>query len=203
MFRSVMAFSLTCLASLSLLFSKETTQKPQEELDFEIRSYAKPEIATTFCAFSATTSEAYLILSDGSVWRVRNLPVSQVEQEVAEQWRVGDDVRLAERTPQERQGNFLLKNARTGAVYLVDLDSQCADFSKASIIDKVDQNGYAIMMNGGSEWAIGYLGSFITWHWRPYDRVIINKSSYHCTEDYLLIHADDASTAWASLIMWK
>jgi len=116
---------------------------------------------------------------------------------------VGDDIRLARRTPGKVPGNFLLKNARTRNVYCVDLDKTYADMSKASFIDRIDQNGYAIILNGGTQWAIGYLGSFTTWNWRRYQRIIVNKSSYYRTEDYMLINAEDGSTAWSSLILWR
>jgi len=198
MIRAFQVLALALLAPLTLLSGEDT-----EQLDFKINSYTRPQIITTFQGFSATDSEARLILSDGSIWLVRNLPASQVAEEIASEWCLGDDIRLDKRIPKKYRGHFLLKNARTTAVYLVDLDPQCADFSRASIIDKIDQNGYAIWMNGGTEWSIGYFGSFTTSNWRPYDRVIINKSSYSRAEDYLIINADDASSAWSSLIVWK
>jgi len=193
-----------CTALLILFITPLLAEeKPKEPLDFEISSYAMPEIATTFQALAADGEKARIVLSDGSVWLLRSVGSEQAQAEIAPAWYVGDDIRLARRTPNQVPGNFLLKNARTRNVYCVDLDKTYVDMSKASFIDKIDQNGYAIILNGGTQWAIGYLGSFTTWNWHRYQRIIVNKSAYYRTEDYMLINSEDGSTAWSSLILWR
>ena len=173
----------------------------EEKIDIKI-AYYNPDIAITFEAvYAQDHSKIIIILNDGSQWVIRN-NIYEEFNKISANWRFGDEIRIEPRDPQEYQGRYILKNVRTHAVCLVDLVSICLDNSKANYIEKIDSNGYAIFTNG-LEWAIGYWGSITTCKWRKGDRIVINKSHYSKSEDYLLINVDKGTDVWASLILWR
>ncbi len=177
---------------------------PAETVDFVISSYNHPHILTGFeTAFLNTNLETVIVLSDGSQWIVRSRSVEKVPGGIFANWKLGDEVRIKDRLPEEYEGAFILKNTRNNAVCLVDLDFDSLGQITDNHIDKVDQNGYALITQNGLEFVFGWLGACITQHWQADDLIIINKSSYSRREDYLLINASSGESAWGSLIDWK
>ena len=175
-----------------------------EKLDLELNYYDCPTISATFeTVVIKGKSEGVIILSDGSQWVVKNRADDEVFHEISTSWKRGDEVRIGWRTPEKYQGEYILKNVRNKGTCLVDLDAACQDRSKAYFIEQIDTNGYAIITQDGSEWAIGWLGAFTTGVWKKGDRLVINKSDHSNYADYLLINADKGGNVWASLITWK
>ncbi|MEK7339375.1 MAG: hypothetical protein WBD50_07675 [Candidatus Rhabdochlamydia sp.] len=175
----------------------------KEEVDFEIFSYACPDIAISFEDVVNDHAKAWIILSDGSQWVIRNCRADEVVDHISTHWESGDEIRIVEREAIEYKGEYILKNVRNNEVYLVDLDVVSVDPAKSFYIEKIDKNGYAILTQNEIEWAIGWIGTFNTCKWRVGDRIIINKSGYSIGESYLIINADERSSVWASLISWR
>jgi hypothetical protein len=193
-----------CLAIWFPLTVHTAEKTNDEHFDFSIATYAKPAIATTFHkAFERKPSQTAIELSDGSIWVVCNRESAEVLKEINQRWRSGDEIRIHYREPKRYAGHYILKNARNDTVYLVDVTQDCSSTSNAYYIEHIDSNGYAILTKNGLQWSIGWQGSFTTIKWRKGDRILINKSYYHSTEDYLIINADNRSNVWASLIQWK
>jgi hypothetical protein len=190
------------IAILTPLFL--TAARPKEKLDLEINSYRCPDIAAVFKgALLQDHSKIVVALSDGSQWIIASDRPEETLSEISSKWHEGDDIRVGTTESEKYKEKYILKNVRNSRVYLADMDSVCIDPSQAYFIERIDEHGYAIITQDGSEWAIGWLGSFATQRWRKGDRIIINKSSYHDWQDYLLINADTGTDAWASLINWK
>jgi hypothetical protein len=175
-----------------------------EKIDLRIASYDCPEIATSFeTAYVQDSSKFVIILDDGSQWIIRNNNPDKLYNQISNDWKSGDEIRIGCRKPEEYQGRYILKNVRNNAICFVDLDPVWMDQSKAFYIEKIDENGYAIFTKNGLEWAIGWWGAFTTRQWMKGDRIIINKSEYSGWEDYLLINVDKQTNVWGSLIVWK
>lgn len=192
------------LMSAVLSLTLPSIIRSEEKLDLRIAFHGQPDIVTTFRTVLAQDySKVAIILSDGSQWIVRNNNAQETMDQISARWKSGDEVRIDSRTPDKYQGKYILKNVRNGQVCLVDLDIICVDVANAYYIEKIDQNGYAILTRDGFELAIGWHGAFTTRKWKRGDRIIINKSGYSNQEDYLLINADKGNDAWSSLINWK
>ncbi len=175
-----------------------------EKLDMNIASYDYPLFTTTFeTVYVQNPAKRVIVLSDGSQWTIRSHNVDEVFHQISAGWRSGDDIRVESREPQDYQGKYILKNARNNAICFVDLDVICLEPSKASYIEKIDENGYVFFTQDGFEWAIGWWGGFTARKWRKGDRIIINKSFHSAGEDYQIFNADKGSDVWASLVIWK
>lgn len=191
-----LAFILMCLLPLIKLSA--------ERVDLDISYKGCPDFYTAFEAiYVQDHGKIVVILNDGSQWIVRDKNATEMFHKISSTWQVGDDIRIGTRTPKEFAGHYILKNARNQCLCFADLDVICIDPTKANYIEKIDENGYAIFDSNGAEWAIGFWGSLDTYKWRKGDRLIINKSYFGDTEDYLLINADKGSNAWGSRIFWR
>lgn len=186
------------------LLAGNCSKSAEEQLDFSIASHTQPAVAVAFQrVFLNPQSEPMVELSDGSLWHVRNKEAQEVVNDVSQMWHSGDEIRIDTRQPREFQGNFILKNVRNHTVFLADLSSKCSNPSNAYYIERLDDNGYALLTKDGMEWSIGWLGSFTSNRWRKGDRILINKSYFHSGEDYIIINTERKNHVWASLIQWK
>lgn len=174
----------------------------EEKVDFQISSYSPPDICTGFKSILLQNKESVIVLSDDSQWIVRNRCAEEVLSDILDNWEVGDEVRIGERVPQKYEGKFVLKNVRTGAVYLVDLNFNFVSQRPGYFINRIDQNGYAVVTQNGLEFIFGWIGACTVQYWRREDPIIINKSHFSSNEDYLIINARNGKSAWASLIYW-
>jgi hypothetical protein len=187
---------LLCLAPLFCFTALcGATERADERLDFSIPFVEVPPIIATFqgCTVRDST-HVNVTLSDGSCWLIKCN-----EAEIQQGWKVGDDIRI-KKVPDSKY--FVLKSVYSSVPYLGVLDQNC-DGSSVYYIDQIDANGYAVKMNDGSEWTIGWLDSFLTQHWCPGDRLAINKSHFSRDEDYLVINLHNSTSCWASLISWR
>lgn len=189
-------FSFLFLFTPYLLEAKSACKR-----DFFI-SYPQPEIRV---GFSKTVKDAdgllHIVLSDGSRWTVKNKTTDTILDTIQKEWAAGDDIRIDD-ADEECYGEFLLKNARTKTVYVVDLEKTLDETSNAVTIVKLDQNGYAMITSDGRQWAIGWLGSFDTSKWKVGDTLLVNKSHYSSYADYALINLRNKKSVWASTVLW-
>lgn len=175
--------------------------KAMNKPDFPIYCM-NPEIQVSFVKTDLTDDGiSVIVLSDGSRWIVRNKNSSVLEQ-IENQWKAKDDIRIDDCDDEKSDANFLLKNVRTKDVFLVDLDDELEAGSDPVTITKIDKNGYALLSSDGRHWSIGWLGSFSSSSWKIGDRLLINKGSFSDPADYTLIHLKDKEAVWASIIRW-
>lgn len=184
------------LTTLALALTCELPAKTtKDKADFEVAYRSLPAYKATLEGLSVDEESSQLCvhLSDGSSWRLAG---TYDLTAVMQSWNAGDDIRVEE----YEDGVFVLKSSTNPAYFLAELD-----LSSYSLyyIDKIDANGYLIVANDGSEWVQGWLGAVTSQYWNPGDFVLINKSSYSDSADYLIINLKDGSTCWTSLISWK
>ena len=175
-----------------------------EELKLENNYDGCPDIATHFEYVQKTDNGSAVVLSDGSQWIIKDRDGKESFSHISSEWRIGDEIRIGRHTESNKPRRHLLRNVSNGEanLFTADIDG-CVDASNIFCIEKIDANGYAIVMQDGREWAVGYWGSFSTCRWQKGDQVVINKSSYSNWEDYLLINVNKKNSAWASIITWE
>ncbi len=184
------------LTTLALALTCELPAKTtKDKADFEVAYRSLPAYKATLEGLSVDEESLGLRvhLSDGSSWQL--IGAADLTA-VAKSWNAGDDIRIEE----YEDGVFVLKSSTNPAYFLAELD--LGSYS-LYYIDKIDANGYLIVANDGSEWVQGWLGAVTSQYWNPGDFVLINKSSYSDSADYLIINLKDGSTCWTSLISWK
>ncbi|MFI5334784.1 MAG: hypothetical protein ACHQT8_06465 [Chlamydiales bacterium] len=198
MLLSRMVFALLALAPL--VSHAGGDQEMPEEFFFSIGS-EKTEFPATYQGGTVTNYPyATIQLSDGSQWIIKDKTVDEAALEISENWNLGDDIRIQFDL---ENGEFALRSVQSPLLFHVELDTSCIS-NTAYCIDSIDENGYAIVTNDASEWAVGWLGSVTTQHWQPGDRVIINKSIFSRGEDYIMINLTrEQAPCWVSLITWK
>lgn len=190
MYRTLLIASMALYAHISYAADKK--------IDFRITGEALPQFKVGFATSFMDQDSAVIGLSDGSEWMIRYGNPEEVSQ-----WKEGDEIRLERRCKDELKGRYLLKNARTQTVYLVDLYGYSPNLGCALEITKADTSGYVIRTQEGSEWVTGWMGACIMQYWKPGQRVLINKGHHSTPHDYLLINLDDESDVWATRVHWK
>lgn len=191
---------LACAALLASPLMLEAKSKCKR--DFAIATH-KTEVAVGYSKTKLSKDGALLIvLSDGSRWKVKARQAgAELQQMIESGWRAGDDIRIDD-ADNECPAEFLLKNARSGQVYMADLDGELEEGAAPVTISKIDKNGYALLTTDGRQWAIGWLGSFTSSRWKVGDTLLINKSHHSNSEDYALINMRDHEQVWASIVNW-
>lgn len=175
--------------------------KAVEKVDFKISSCIRPKICTAFeKVCQVDSSRVVVILSDGSKWNIDSEKYQNAFDEISNNWKKGDDIRIAHHAD-EQDDAFILKNVREKSAYLTHLSVECDNLSKAYFLTKVDETGYALRTNDGNLWMAGYWGSFSTQHWKEGDRVILNKSTHsNRNEDYEMIHPEEKNAVWVTRV---
>ncbi|MBF8263247.1 MAG: hypothetical protein HW387_912 [Parachlamydiales bacterium] len=172
-----------------------------EKADINVRSYERSINLTTFESVSLNPySRIEITLSDNSRWIFYDENPDQIINEISSHWKPGDDIRILTNTEDDSRQKYILKNATKNLTYLVDLDPTCCIEIHAHYIQQIDRNGYSLVTQDGLVWAIGWLGSFTSCSWKRGDHLIINKSSFHHRDDYLIINAETGDDVWASLV---
>jgi hypothetical protein len=167
--------------------------------DIAVNYRGRPSIIVTFEGCDTLESGSLILsLSDGSRWLLQSA-TEEEKASIFESWKKGDDIRLGYGGGANR---FALKNARNKDLFSVAIDPSSFAFIETPSIQKMDKNGYALILDNGSEWRVGWLSSFASHRWRPGDRLLINKSDNSKEEGYLLINLKDGSQATADMICW-
>jgi hypothetical protein len=90
-------------AVLSILSS---VLSAKEEVDFKIVSYACPDIAISFEDVVNDHAKAWIILSDGSQWVIRNCRADELVDHISTHWESGDEIRIVEREAIDIRANI-------------------------------------------------------------------------------------------------
>jgi hypothetical protein len=176
----------------------------EEVVDIEIKCSYLPMIATTFQSCTVSDSnQLQIVLSDGSIWTISDSLVMDIYDSITTDWVVGDDIRIASKNLFSKEKNFLLKNVRNDQVLNVNISKNYQADLQPVFIKKVDKNGYGLVTTQNLDWSIGFASSFTVVDWEKTDRLIINKSSYSCREDYLLINARNGSSCRGTLLIYQ
>lgn len=193
-----LAIFLTFLISTSLI-AKVKDHSSTDKVDLKIEYCSIPDILVTFTYVEVDKHRDIIVhLSDGSKWEIKGFDKEKAYHEILQNWNQFDDIRIG--VNKEDKSEFIIKNMSTKTAYLVD---GVFDKYMGIPMKNVDQNGYVFVLNDNQLWQAGYLGSFTTTSWKKNQRVIINKSTYANSLDYLIINTSTGTHIWASMIKWK
>ncbi len=194
-------FLLTFLLLPFCLFALSSEDVTDEAISFRAKTRSSSRFRTHFQSAHMDGRKLIITLDDGSEWCVHYANEDIALTRLESKWSSEDEVRLKE--GEDAYKDFLvLKNRTNNQCYLVDYYGY-VDSPKACFISNIDKDGYVLVSQDGSYWAIGYFDTFSSYRWHVGDRLTINKGSYSRKTNYEIINLDEKNSVWGGLVRWR